>query len=164
MAHELAHHVHGDVWRAAAWRLLVLLAGFGAAAGWLPRLVSPGTASIDLAALPALGLIVQAIAALASAAAATPCPAVTSGAPTRSRWTLTRNPDAFARSMRRLAAHNLIDERPTALSAAAVHTSDRAPSACARSNGHEGTRRLLRRTTSSPRIWRARPSGAVRLQ
>ncbi len=47
VAHELAHQIHGDVWRAAAWRLLVLLAGFGAAAGLLPRLVSPGTASID---------------------------------------------------------------------------------------------------------------------
>ena len=42
VAHELAHQIHGDVWRAAAWRLLVLLAGFGAAAGLLPRLVSPG--------------------------------------------------------------------------------------------------------------------------
>ena len=148
VAHELAHQIHGDVWRAAAWRLLVLLAGFGAAAGLLPRLVSPGTASIDLAALPALGLIVQAIAALARPAGL----ALSRRHERRAdAFALdeTRNPDAFVRSMRRLAAHNLIDERPTPLS----RLLSSHPTVRDRVRAIE--RHKARETTSAPRARRA---------
>ena len=44
VAHEIGHHVHGDVWRAAAWRLVALPLTIGAAAVALARLGAPGGA------------------------------------------------------------------------------------------------------------------------
>ena len=44
VAHEIGHHVHGDVWRAAAWRLVALPLTIGAAALVLARLGAPAGA------------------------------------------------------------------------------------------------------------------------
>ena len=41
VAHEIGHHVHGDVWRAAAWRLVALPLTIGTAALILTRLGAP---------------------------------------------------------------------------------------------------------------------------
>jgi STE24 endopeptidase len=115
VAHELAHHVHGDVWLTSAWRLAVLAASLWAASLALDAL--PPVAPLDLRALAALPVI----AGVAAVVAAVLSPVGHAISRARERRadafavTITGNPDAFLTSMRRLAASNLVDERPSRL-------------------------------------------------
>jgi STE24 endopeptidase len=115
VAHELAHHVHGDVWTTTVWRLVVLTAG-AAAANWalssmpLVGATPPG----HLAALP----IIVAAFWLVSALLAPIGYAISRAQERRAdRFAIetTGNREAFLTSMRRLAASNLADEQPSRL-------------------------------------------------
>lgn len=117
VAHELGHQVHGDIWR---------LIGFGAGAGfglaWLLSRVSPPvlrrtsrqtgvTAPGDEASLPVLALLLTAMGFVMM-----PIQAAFSRAIERrtDRFAveLTRNGEAYAHAMERLAAESLADPDP----------------------------------------------------
>jgi len=114
LAHELAHHVHHDVWRALVFEAVVAAAGlwtsarvFAVAVPWLGL----GGAA-DVAGLPLLALTVMTVSFIALPVANA-----------FSRWQerradrfaleITRNPDAFISAMRRLAARNLAEDDPS---------------------------------------------------
>jgi STE24 endopeptidase len=118
VAHELAHHVHRDLWIAALSRLATLTAGFWLAHRWLTAM-SLGRVGLrgptDPAALP---LIVMAVGAVTMLAA----PLILALSRRQERQAdrfsldLTSNPDAFVTVMRRMAALNLAEDRPSQLS------------------------------------------------
>jgi STE24 endopeptidase len=114
LAHEIAHHVHGDIWKALAFESALVLAGFWAAARALdaavPRLGLEGPA--DIAGLPVLLLAAGAVSLLTLPAAYALSRANERRAD-RFALHLTRNPAAFISAMRRLAAQNLAEERPS---------------------------------------------------
>ncbi len=116
LAHELAHHVHGDIRSALAVDVVLIAAGFYAAdlalqagTGWF-GLRGAG----DIAALPLLALT----AALVSLAAI-PLANALSRAHERRADTyaleLTGNAEAFSTAMKRLSAQNLAEEQPSRL-------------------------------------------------
>ncbi|MGH9348014.1 MAG: M48 family metallopeptidase [Vicinamibacterales bacterium] len=116
LAHELAHHVHGDIWRGIALEMAVLMAGLfaadlaiGAAAGRFGI-----TAKWDPAALPLVVLAGGAV-----SLALTPLANALSRAHERraDRYALatTGNVPAFTSAMKRLGAQNLAEERPSRL-------------------------------------------------
>jgi STE24 endopeptidase len=115
VAHELAHHVHHDLWTAALSRLTTLTAGFWLAHQWLEAM-NAGRAGVrgptDPAALP---LIVMAVGAVTMIAA----PLILALSRRQERQAdrysldLTANPDAFVTVMRRMAAMNLAEDRPS---------------------------------------------------
>jgi Zn-dependent protease with chaperone function len=116
VAHELAHHVHGDIRTALLWILVRLTAGFGAASLAL-QLLAPVIGVMDpttLSAQPLIGL-----AAWGVAAALAPVGLAHSRAKERRADAfairITANADAFLTSMRRLASSNLLEERPSLL-------------------------------------------------
>lgn len=123
LAHELAHHVHRDMLAALVAEAGLLVAGFGVAAAalaaWWALLGLHGPD--DVAGLPLLLL-----AGGCMTLAATPC------VNALSRWNerradryalaLTRQPAAFISAMRRLAAQNLADERPSRAALWLFHT------------------------------------------
>jgi STE24 endopeptidase len=117
VAHELGHQVHGDIWR---------LIGFGAGVGfgmaWLLAKIAPravrqtrdrtGVSDVaDEASLPVLALVMTALGLLV-----TPMQAAFSRALERraDRFAvgLTRDGEAYARAMERLAAQALADPDP----------------------------------------------------
>jgi STE24 endopeptidase len=114
VAHELAHHVHGDLWKHALGRLVLLDLAFvfGQAAlarfGSLFALRGPD----DPAAWPMLALIVGAVFVLFS-----PLTLAWSRRDERraDRYalTLTGNAPALLSVLRRIAALNLAEERPS---------------------------------------------------
>lgn len=115
VAHELAHHVHRDLWTAALSRLATLTAGFWLAHQWLEAMAL-GRAGVrgptDPVALP---LIVMAVGAMTMLAA----PLILALSRRQERQAdrfsldLTSNPDAFVTVMRRMAAMNLAEDRPS---------------------------------------------------
>lgn len=116
LAHELAHHVHGDLWLGMALRTATLFAGAWLAAlalaAAVPWLGLRGLA--DPAGAPLLLLV-----AGASSFLFLPLANALSRAQERRAdhfaLKLTRNPEAFVTAMRRLAQQNLAEERPSAL-------------------------------------------------
>jgi STE24 endopeptidase len=114
LAHELAHHVHGDIWKGLVLESALVVAGFYAAARVLewavPLLGLSGPA--DPAGLPALMLAAGAVSLIMQPAAHA-----------LSRWNersadrfaleITNNPGAFISAMRRLGAQNLAEEEPS---------------------------------------------------
>lgn len=128
VAHELAHHVHGDVWRAAAWRAVSLPITLGAAAFVSWRLGGPVGAWPFAAAVPGAPVSVAVMLAWLPAVAAASLAAHRLLEPigfalSRRRELaadayavrLTGGADAFVTSMRRLSQTNLIDDHPPAL-------------------------------------------------
>jgi STE24 endopeptidase len=116
LAHELAHHVHRDLWRGIAAQAVVLLGGF-----FLAHVVLRAAAGrlgyrdlADPAALPLLMLVggawsfvvLPALNALSRAQ---------ERAADRYALETTRNPDAFVSAMKRLSQQNLAEERPSRL-------------------------------------------------
>jgi STE24 endopeptidase len=116
VAHELAHHVHGDLWRTLALDAAVLSAAFWTAA----RAVVAGTQTLGLsgpgdpAALPLMALVAGGV-----WLAATPVRYAQSRAQERraDRFALrlTREGGAFGAALRRLSARHLAEERPSRL-------------------------------------------------
>ena len=114
LAHELAHHVHGDIWKGMAFESALLLAGFQIAArvlGWsVDSLELRGPA--DVAALPLLVLAAGGVSLVMVPLAHVMSRACERRAD-RFALELTRNPAAFISAMRRLSAQNLAEERPS---------------------------------------------------
>jgi len=116
LAHELAHHVHGDIWRGIALETGLLALGFLLADLVLTACVGRFgiTAKWDPAALPLLmlagGAVSIALKPLANALSR-------SHERRADRYALqmTGNVSAFTSAMKRLGAQNLAEERPSRL-------------------------------------------------
>jgi STE24 endopeptidase len=116
LAHELAHHVHGDIWKGIAFEAALILAGFFAAAQLLV-LVAPIAGlhgPSDLAGLPLLLLAAGAVSLVMMPAAHAMSRAHERSAD-RFALDLTRNPVAFVSAMKRLGAQNLAEDEPSQL-------------------------------------------------
>ena len=123
LAHELAHHVHKDILKGLAVEFVLLLASFRVASaaltvGWQRAgLESPA----DVAGLPLMLL-----AGGATVLVATPMVNALSRRHERRAdqfaLRLTRQPAAFTSAMRRLAAQNLAEERPSRAALWLFHT------------------------------------------
>jgi STE24 endopeptidase len=123
LAHELAHHVHRDIWSAVALDALLAFGGFYAAHQMLTRAVpffgltsasDPAGIPVLLIAAGALGLLVKPL-----------MNAVSRSHERRAdRYALrmTRNPSAFLSAMRRLGQQNLAEENPSRLVQAFFYT------------------------------------------
>ena len=114
LAHEMAHHVHGDIWKGIVFESGLILAGFYCSARLLRQFSSAiGLRSIDDPA----GLPLLLLAAGAVSVVMMPVGHAISRTFERSadRFALrmTRNPSAFVSAMRRLAAQNLAEDHPS---------------------------------------------------
>jgi STE24 endopeptidase len=116
LAHELGHHVHGDIARSLALESVLLLVAAGVAAvvlnaAWQPLGLR---AAADPAGLPLLALAAGAVMLLS-----TPLVNAFSRANERRAdafaLALTRRPAAFVSAMRRLGQQNLEEESPSRL-------------------------------------------------
>ena len=116
LAHELAHHVHGDIWKGIAFEAVLILAGFFAAAHLLVALapVIGFNGPADLAGLPVLVLAAGAVSLIALPAAHAMSRAHERSAD-RFALHLTQNPGAFVSAMKRLGAQNLAEDEPSQL-------------------------------------------------
>lgn len=116
LAHELAHHVHRDLWRGIALQTAVLFGGFFLADAVLRRVADAAgfRGFSDPAALPLLLLVAGAWSFLML-----PLINAMSRAQERAadRYALaaTQNVDAFVTAMKRLSQQNLAEEYPSAL-------------------------------------------------
>jgi len=114
LAHELAHHVHGDIWKGIAFESALIVAGFYLAARVLatffPTIGLRGP--VDVAGLPLLLLAAGAVSLLTVPVAHAISRAYERRAD-RFALDLTRNPTAFISAMRRLGAQNLAEEHPS---------------------------------------------------
>ena len=114
LAHELAHHVHRDLWRGIALQALVLAGGFFVADKVLRLVAEPlGLRGLsDPAGLPVLMLIGGVwsflLAPLANAASR-----AQERAADRYALKTTQNVDAFVTAMKRLSQQNLAEEYPS---------------------------------------------------
>jgi len=140
LAHELAHHVHGDLWRIlgadallTVGALLVAHLALMAAEGW------GGLRGVgDVAALPVLLLAAGAWSLLTM-------PVVNGLSRAHERRAdrfaldLTANPDAFVSAMRRLGAQNLADEYPSPLVEALFHSHPPLPQRIAAARAWRGS-------------------------
>lgn len=114
MAHELAHHVKGDIWKGMAFESVLILAGFYLAARVLDVLAGPsGLRDVaDIAGLPLLLLAAGAVSLVMVPVAHALSRAIERSAD-RFALDVTGNPDAFVSAMRRLGVQNLAEERPS---------------------------------------------------
>jgi STE24 endopeptidase len=116
LAHELAHHVHHDIWTGIALEAVLIGLGFYLADGALARYgPSVGlTGKADVAGLPLLVLAGAAV-SLALLPVANALSRAHERRADRYALALTKNPSAFITAMKRLAAQNLAEEHPTRL-------------------------------------------------
>lgn len=116
LAHELAHHVHGDIWKTLAFESALIMGGFFIASRLLPLAIGAiGLREVaDVAGLPVLLLAGGALSLLLMPVAHALSRAHERKADTFA-LTLTRNPDAFVSAMKRLGAQNLAEEEPSRL-------------------------------------------------
>jgi STE24 endopeptidase len=116
LAHEIAHHVHGDIWKGIVFEGLLILAGFSLAArvlaAFAPTFALRGVA--DIAGLPLLVLAAGAV-SLVTVPVAHAMSRTFERSADRFALTLTGNPAAFISAMKRLAAQNLAEEHPSRL-------------------------------------------------
>lgn len=114
LAHELAHHVHGDIWKGLIFESALILGGFFAAARVLQMSVDRAglRGPADIAGLPLLLLAAGAV-SLVMVPAAHAMSRRYERRADRFALELTRNPGAFVSAMRRLAAQNLAEEHPS---------------------------------------------------
>jgi len=116
LAHELAHHVHGDIWKGIAFESALVVAGFYLASRALAALAGPvglhGVA--DVAGLPLLLLAAGAVSLVMLPVAHAMSRAYERSAD-RFALDLTRNPGAFVSAMKRLGAQNLAEDNPSRL-------------------------------------------------
>ena len=114
LAHELAHHVNGDIWKAIALESLTILVAFLAASQVLrvavPALGLAGPA--DIAGLPVI-LLVCGVIMLAVRPAMFALSRSCERNADRFALELTRNPAAFVSAMRRLGAQNMAEDEPS---------------------------------------------------
>ena len=114
LAHELAHHVHGDIWKGIAFESGLILSGFFLAARLL-RVLAP-VCSLrgvdDVAGLPLLLLAAGAV-SIAMVPIAHAMSRAFERRADRFALRLTGNPAAFVSAMRRLGAQNLAEDNPS---------------------------------------------------
>jgi STE24 endopeptidase len=116
LAHEMAHHVHGDIWKGIAFESVLIAAAFFAASrlldiAWpLARLRGPD----DIAGMPILLLAAGAVSLVMLPAAHAMSRAHERRAD-RFALTLTRNAPAFISAMQRLGSQNLAEDEPSQL-------------------------------------------------
>jgi STE24 endopeptidase len=123
LAHELAHHVHRDIWRAIAYDMVLTFAAFLAAHQVLQLAVTyfglQGPS--DPAGVPVLALTAGALAVVVR-------PVMNAISRSHERRAdafalrMTKNPSAFMSAMRRLAQQNLAEENPSRLVQAFFYT------------------------------------------
>jgi STE24 endopeptidase len=113
LAHELAHHVHGDIWKGLIFESLLILSGCFVAAQILTALAPWAglRGAADPAGLPLL-LIGGGVVSLAMLPVAHAMSRAYERSADRFALALTRNPTAFISAMKRLAAQNLAEEQP----------------------------------------------------
>jgi Zn-dependent protease with chaperone function len=116
LAHELAHHVHGDIWKGIVFESVLVIGGFYAAS--LALRLAAGHAGLrgadDVAGLPLLLLTAGAV-SLVTVPVAHAMSRRFERSADRFALDLTRNPGAFISAMRRLGAQNLAEEQPSRL-------------------------------------------------
>ena len=114
LAHELAHHVHGDIWKGIALEAALIVAGFAFAARILEAAAGPaGLRGVsDVAGIPILLLAAGAV-SMATLPAAHALSRAYERNADRFALDLTNNPGAFVSAMRRLGAQNLAEEHPS---------------------------------------------------
>ncbi len=114
LAHELAHHVHGDIWKGLAFESALILAGCYVAARvltWFAPLLNLAGAA-DVAGLPLLLLGAGAV-SLVMLPLAHALSRANERSADRFALQLTKNADAFISAMRRLGAQNLAEDNPS---------------------------------------------------
>jgi STE24 endopeptidase len=114
LAHELAHHVHRDLWRGIAVQSVILLGGFFVA-GQVLRMVADPLALrglSDPAGLPVL-LLAGGVWSFLALPLANASSRAQERAADRYALTTTRNVDAFVTAMKRLSQQNLAEEYPS---------------------------------------------------
>jgi STE24 endopeptidase len=123
LAHELAHHVHRDIWKAIALEVALITLGLYLAdraltafAGWLGL-----AGKSDIAALPLLVLAAGAV-SVALLPLANGLSRAHERRADRYALEMTRNADAFITAMKRLAAQNLAEEQPSPIVEALFHS------------------------------------------
>jgi STE24 endopeptidase len=114
LAHEIAHHVHGDIWKGIVFESVLILGGFYLASQALHGLSGPaGLRGVDdIAGLPLLLLAAGAV-SLVMVPVAHALSRTFERNADRFALDLTRNPGAFISAMRRLGAQNLAEEHPS---------------------------------------------------
>jgi Zn-dependent protease with chaperone function len=116
LAHELAHHVHHDIWKSIALDAFLMTLGFYVADRVLTAAVGHFgvLAKDDVAALPVLVLAGGAV-SLALLPLANAVSRVHERRADRYALEMTKNAAAFSSAMKRLGAQNLAEERPSRL-------------------------------------------------
>ncbi len=114
LAHELAHHVHGDIWKGIVFQSVLILAGCFAASWILEAAAAPLglRGASDLAGLPLLLLAAGAVSLIMVPVAHAMSRAYERSAD-RFALEVTKNPSAFITAMKRLAAQNLAEDDPS---------------------------------------------------
>jgi STE24 endopeptidase len=114
LAHEIGHHVHGDIWKGILFESALILAGLCFAARVLDEFapILGFRSSADVAAMPLLVLATGGVSFVMLPLAHAMSRAFERSAD-RFALALTRNPAAFVSAMRRLAAQNLAEEHPS---------------------------------------------------
>lgn len=123
LAHELAHHVHGDIWKAIALETVLITLGFYLADSVLTASVGRFgiVAKDDVAGLPLLALAGGAV-SLVLLPVANAMSRAHERRADRYALDMTKNAGAFVTAMRRLAAQNLAEERPSRLVVLLFHS------------------------------------------
>lgn len=114
LAHELAHHVHGDLWKGMLLESVLVLGGFLAASRALQAWAASGRlrGPDDVAGLPLLVLSAGAV-ALVMLPVVQALSRASERRADRFALELTANPTAFVSAIRRLGAQNLAEEQPS---------------------------------------------------
>jgi STE24 endopeptidase len=123
LAHELGHHVHRDILKGLlAEAALLVLAFYGAARALDVSWVRLGLAGLtDIAGLPIL-LVAGGLVFLAATPIVNAFSRANERRADRYALALTNRPHAFVSAMKRLAAQNLAEERPSAATRLLFHS------------------------------------------
>ncbi len=123
LAHELAHHVHHDIWRAIVFETLLIALGFYVSdlvlTAWAGSFGAAGKA--DVATLPLLLLTMGGL-SLVLMPLRNALSRSHERRADRFALTTTRNLDAFVSAMKRLSAQNLAEEEPSPLVEVLFHS------------------------------------------
>lgn len=123
LAHELAHHVYHDIWRAIVFETALIAIGFyvsdAVLSTWAGSFGAMGKS--DVAALPLLLLTMGGV-SLVLMPLRNALSRSHERRADRFALTMTRNLDAFVTAMKRLAAQNLAEEEPSPIVEALFHS------------------------------------------
>jgi len=137
LAHEMGHHVHGDIWKGIAVESVAALAGFYLVGQVLEGLWQPlGWRGIaDPAGLPVV-VLTAGLLSLALLPVTNWVSRARERAADRFACTLTGNPQAFASALERLASQNLAERQPSRLAVLLFHGHPPVDQRIAAAKGH----------------------------